>query len=185
MWRRLYVWSSKPTKFTEGNQTPHIQGEWLAKSRHTGNISNNMYSYRSVQKICQKDTWLPVGEKKVRLVSGLTWSTHPTKCQVNNAFLYLGNPGKLNPKTKGAKGDLMTHLMHRHVKENIVILDEGNHPIPICNMCDMFVPWKEPNSWQYHTDMCNWGSEQKRCQIAAEVARGRYEIAFMIYGKTF
>ena len=35
---------------------------------------------------------------------------------------------------------LRFHFVHHHVQDMIVVLEEGNHPIPILPKCDVFVP---------------------------------------------
>ena len=43
--------------------------------------------------------------------------------------------------------NLRVHSVHRHVRDTIVILEEGNQPYPWCPKCDMFVLHKALNSW--------------------------------------
>ena len=36
--------------------------------------------------------------------------------------------------------NLQIYSVQRHVQDTIVIMEEGNHPHPLCPTCDMFVP---------------------------------------------
>ena len=42
--------------------------------------------------------------------------------------------------------NLRVQFAHRHVRDTIVILEEGNPPYPRCPMCDMFMSHKSLNS---------------------------------------
>ena len=35
---------------------------------------------------------------------------------------------------------IMVHLWHRHIRDTMVILEEGNIPHPLCHLCDILVP---------------------------------------------
>ena len=53
------------------------------------------------------------------------------------------------------------HFWHRHVRDTVVILEEGNLPHPRCPLCDMLVPWRSPNETHQHTAQCKRGAERK------------------------
>ena len=43
---------------------------------------------------------------------------------------------------------MRVHFWRRHVRDTIIILEEGNLPHPRCENCDMFVPWRALNGRQ-------------------------------------
>ena len=53
--------------------------------------------------------------------------------------------------------NLRIHLSHRHMRDTIIILEEGNCPHPCLPKCDMFIPWKALN-WRHPSmEMCTQG----------------------------
>ena len=66
---------------------------------------------------------------------------------------------------------MKVHFWHRHVRDTVVILDEGNLPHPRCPLCVILVPWKALNGTHNRTTQCTWGAEQKRQRLAAEEER--------------
>ena len=63
---------------------------------------------------------------------------------------------------------MRVHFWHRHVRDNVVILDEGNLPHRRCPLCDMLVPWKSLNGTHRRISQCNRGAERKRRRLSAE-----------------
>ena len=57
--------------------------------------------------------------------------------------------GLVECPSKGCRGrgtiqdNLRIHFVHRHVRDKIVILEEGNHLHPQLPNCDIFLPWLE------------------------------------------
>ena len=47
---------------------------------------------------------------------------------------------------------MKVHFWNRHVKDIVVILEEGNLPHPRFPLCDMLVPWKALNRMYMHTE---------------------------------
>ena len=41
--------------------------------------------------------------------------------------------------------NLWIHFVHRHVRDTIVMMEEGDRPHPRCLVCDMFILWVELN----------------------------------------
>ena len=78
-----------------------------------------------------------------------------TKCPVE------GCPGRAGMRTA-----IHVHLWRRHVRDTIIILEEGNLPHPRCENCDMFVPWRALNGRHKSTMMCKSGVERKRRRLA-------------------
>ena len=46
---------------------------------------------------------------------------------------------------------MCVHFWHRHVRDTVVILEEGNLPHPRCPMCDMLVLWRSLNRMHRRT----------------------------------
>ena len=40
---------------------------------------------------------------------------------------------------------MRVHLWHRHVRDTVVILEEGNLSYPRFPLCDMVMPWRALN----------------------------------------
>ena len=78
---------------------------------------------------------------------------------------------------------MRVHFWRRHVRDTIIILEEGNLPHPRCENCDMFVPWRALNGRHKSTMMCKSGAEQKRRRLAEAEIRESTEMAFEVYGK--
>ena len=49
------------------------------------------------------------------------------------------------PGRAGTRTALCMHFWRRHVRDTIIILEEGNLPHPRCKNCNMFVLWKAYN----------------------------------------
>ena len=78
-----------------------------------------------------------------------------------------GCPGKAGTRT--AMG---VHFWRRHVRDTVIILEEGNLPHPRCENCDMLVPWRALNGRHKNTGMCKSGVERKRWRLAEAEIRG-------------
>ena len=77
---------------------------------------------------------------------------------------------------------MRVHFWHRHVRDTVVILEEGNLPHPRCPLCDMLVLWKALNGTYRRTAQCTRGEEQKRRRLVAEEEREVTARAFSAYG---
>ena len=75
------------------------------------------------------------------------------------------------------------HFCSRHVRDIVIILEEGNLPHPRCSQCDMLVPWRALNGRHHATALCRKGLERKRQRIAEEDLSDSTERAFEAYGK--
>ena len=80
---------------------------------------------------------------------------------------------------------MQVHFWNRHVRDTVVILEEGNLPHPQCPLCDMLVPWQSLNGSHNCTSQFNKGAERKRRRLAAEEERAETSRAFSAYGRTF
>ena len=66
---------------------------------------------------------------------------------------------------------MRVHIWYWHVRDTVIILDEGNLSHPRCPLSDMLVPWKDLNGTHRCTAQCNRGVERKRRILAAEEER--------------
>ena len=78
---------------------------------------------------------------------------------------------------------MRVHLVHRHVLDTVVMLEEGNFPYPRCARCDMQVPRKALNGLHLGTAQCAKGAERKRRRLADMETRENSERAFRAYGE--
>ena len=44
------------------------------------------------------------------------------------------------PGRAGTRTAMRVHFWRRHVRDTVIILEEGNLPLPRCKNCDMIVP---------------------------------------------
>ena len=72
-------------------------------------------------------------------------------------------PGKTGPRpcpVEGCSGRTLTrtamrvNFWHWHVRDTMVILEEGNLPHPRCPLCDILVPLKALNGTHRGTSQC-------------------------------
>jgi len=77
---------------------------------------------------------------------------------------------------------LRRHFMHRHVRDTLVILQEGSHPLPRCELCDMFVGSYAIGRGHQNTDLCHRGAAAKRRRHALEDIRQADEVIFHACG---
>ena len=73
--------------------------------------------------------------------------------------------------------------MHRHVQDTVVILEEGNLPLPRCPWCDLQVSRKALNGRHLETNQCKTGAERKQRRLATVEVETTSEKAFHAYGK--
>ena len=78
---------------------------------------------------------------------------------------------------------MRVHFWRRQVRDTVIILEEGNLPLPRCKNCDMLVPWRALNGRHKDTAMCRNGSERKRRRLAEAEIRESTEMAFEAYGE--
>ena len=58
------------------------------------------------------------------------------------------------------------HFLHRHIRDTVIILEEGNLPHPQCPKCNMLVPCKALNGRHVTTAQCTKEVEWKIWQLA-------------------
>ena len=61
------------------------------------------------------------------------------------------------PGRAGTRTAMRVHFCRRHVRDTVIILEEGNLPHPRCEECDMLVPWWSLNGRHKDTEMCRSG----------------------------
>ena len=78
---------------------------------------------------------------------------------------------------------MRVHFVHWHVHNTVVILEEGNLPLPRCPWCDLQVSRKALNRRHLGTNQCRMGTERKRRRLAEAEMQKTSERAFHAYGK--
>ena len=78
---------------------------------------------------------------------------------------------------------MRVHFWRRHVRDTVLILEEGNLPRTRCDYCDMLVPWRALNGRHKDTAMCRSGAERKRRRLVEAEIRESTEMAFEAYGE--
>ena len=76
---------------------------------------------------------------------------------------------------------MQVNVLHWHVRDTVVILEEGNFPHPRCPRYNMLVPWRDLNGRQLSTAQCTRGAEQKRRRIVEEEMQEISERVFHAY----
>ena len=57
---------------------------------------------------------------------------------------------------------MRVHFVHRHVHDTVVILEEGNPPLPRCPRCDLQVSMNVLNGHHLGNSQWRTGTEWKR-----------------------
>ena len=86
------------------------------------------------------------------------------------------------PGRAGTRTAMRVHFWRRHVRDTVIILEEGNLPHPRCEECDMLVPWRSLNGRHKDTEMCRSGAIKKRRREIETEIRESTERAFEAYG---
>ena len=103
------------------------------------------------------------------------------------AFLTAGGPW--NYPVEGCPGQaamttaMRVHFLHRHVRDTVIILEDGNLPHPRRPRFDMLVPWRALNRRHLSTAQRVKGAESKRRWLTEEELQESSERAFQAYGK--
>ena len=72
--------------------------------------------------------------------------------------------------------------MQRHFHDTVVILEEGNLPLPRCPRCYLQVSRRALNGRHLETSQCRTGTERKQRRLAEAEMRATSEKAFHAYG---
>ena len=75
-------------------------------------------------------------------------------------------PVEVCPGVLETRAAMRVHFVHRHVHNTMVILEEGNPPLPRCPRCDLQVSRKALNGRHLGTSQCRTGTERKRRRLA-------------------
>ena len=86
------------------------------------------------------------------------------------------------PEVSATQAEMWVHFLHRHVHDTVVILEEGNLPLPRCPQCDLQVSRKALNGRHLETNQCKQGAERKLRRLAAAEVENTSEKAFHAYG---
>ena len=78
---------------------------------------------------------------------------------------------------------MRVHFVHRHVHDTVVILEEGNLPLPRCPRCDLQVSRRALNGRHLGTNQYRTGAERKIRRLAAAEGEAATERAFNAYGR--
>ena len=81
-----------------------------------------------------------------------------------------------------SRENIRVHFVHRHVRDTIVILEEGNCPHPLCPDCDMFALRSALNWWHYDTTLCAQGAKINSRRFVVQEAWDGAALAFKSYG---
>ena len=76
---------------------------------------------------------------------------------------------------------MKVQLWHRHIRDTVVILEEGNTPQPQCSLCDVLLPWRSLNGMYWRIEQYKRGVERKKRRLAAEEEREVTARAFSAY----
>ena len=86
------------------------------------------------------------------------------------------------PGVSATRAAMRVHFVHRHVHNTVVILEEGNLPLPRCPRCDLQVSRKALNGRHLDTSQCRTGTERKRRRLVEAELEITSEKAFHAYG---
>ena len=87
------------------------------------------------------------------------------------------------PGVSETRAAMRVHFVHRHIHDTVVILEEGNLPLPRCPRCDLQVSRKALNGRHLGTNQCRTGAERKIRRLAAAEGVAATERAFNAYGR--
>ena len=85
------------------------------------------------------------------------------------------------PGVSETRAAMRVHFVHRHVHNTVVILEEGNLPLPRSPRCDLQVYRKALNERHLETNQCKKGAERKQRRTAAAEVDTTSEKAFHAY----
>ena len=70
------------------------------------------------------------------------------------------------PEVSATRAAMRVHFVNRHVHDTVVILEEGNLPLPRCPRCELQVSRKALNGRHLETSQCRMGTDQKLQRLA-------------------
>ena len=117
-------------------------GEVLA----VGSMSSHLMT-RNRKAAARRQLWTPQADGGPRTYKmSFPAKGGPRRCPVT------GCPGDLATRTA-----MQVHFVHRHVHDTVVMLEEGNLPLPRCPRCNLQVSRKELNERHLGTLQCKKG----------------------------
>ena len=87
------------------------------------------------------------------------------------------------PGVSATRAAMRVHFVHRHVHDTVVILEEGNLPLPRCPRCDLQVPRRALNGRHLGTNQCRTGAERKLRRLVAAEGEAASERSLEAYGR--
>ena len=90
-------------------------------------------------------------------------------------------PGGGMPGVSETRAAMRVHFVHRHVHDTVVILEEGNLPLPRCPRCYLQVSRKALNGRHLGTNQCRTGAERKIWRLVAAEGGAATERTFKAY----
>ena len=78
---------------------------------------------------------------------------------------------------------MRVHFVHQHVQDTVVMLEEGNLPLPQFFRCDLQVTRKALNGCHMGTLQCKKGGGAEAAMVGRDRDAGNTERAFHAYGK--
>ena len=85
--------------------------------------------------------------------------------------------------TSGDKDDKMGNFFHQHVRETVLILEEGNLSHQQFPSCNMLLPWRALSRRNLASDQCAKGEERNSRRLTEEELRDSLERAIHSYGE--
>ena len=92
-------------------------------------------------------------------------------------------PVEDRPGWAGTRAAMQMHFFNRHVRDIVIILEEGNLHHPRCPQCDMLVTWRSLNGRHHANAQWKRGVERKRRRMVEAEFRESTERDFEDYGK--
>ena len=86
------------------------------------------------------------------------------------------------PGVLATRAAMRVQFVHRQVHNTVVILEEGNVPLPRYPRCDLQVSRKALNGRHLGTSQCRTGTERKHRRLAEAEIRVTTERVFHAYG---
>ena len=71
--------------------------------------------------------------------------------------------------------------MQLHVRDTLVVLYVGNHSLPCCPKCNIFMNLRVLNGNHQDTAMCSKGAEWRLNRLREEEVQARMEVALQAY----
>ena len=103
------------------------------------------------------------------------------------SFLMKGLPRRFPvdgcPEDLAKRMAIRVRIVHQHVQDTVVMLEEGKSPHPRCARCDMQVPRKALNGRHLGTAQCAKGDERKRRRLAETETRENSSHLMTRHGK--